>query len=61
MGLADGFAVPAGTFGVGFAVLLLVGFACPGEGVVQGGFGDFVVVVDELACFPDGVVHIDCW
>ncbi len=45
---ARGFAVPAGAFRVGLVEEALVGFAGPGEGVVEGGLGDFVVVVDEL-------------
>ncbi len=52
------FAVPAGAFRVGLVVEALVGFACPGEGVVEGRFGDFVVVVDKLLCVDYCVVQV---
>lgn len=55
MGFPDGFAVPAGAFGVELLVHFLVGFGGPFEGVGEGGFVDLVVVVDELIGFVDGV------
>ena len=53
MGFAHGFAVPACAFAVGFVEEFLVGLGSPGEGVVEFCFGDFVVVVDELARLED--------
>lgn len=55
---ANGFAIPAGAFGVRFAVRFLVSFGCPGEGIVEFGLGDFVVVVDELTRRVCGVLHV---
>lgn len=55
---ADGFAVPASAFRVGFIVGSLVSLACPSESVIECSLGDFVVVVNELFCGGDSVVHV---
>ena len=61
VGFTDGFAVPAGTFGVDCVEHFLVGFRGPGKGVGEFVFVDFVVVVDEdIACF-ERVLVIGCW
>ncbi len=52
---ANGFAVPACAFGVEFVKHFLIRFARPFEGGGEGGLVDFVVVVDEFACFEEGV------
>ena len=61
MRFADGFAVPACTFGVDFIEHFLVGFGCPFEGVGELGLVDFVVVVDEDAGLGDGVIVVLFW
>ena len=55
MRFSDGFAVPAGAFGVELLVHFLVGLGGPFEGFGEGGFVDFVVVVDKLVRFIDSV------
>ena len=55
VGFANGFAIPAGALAVNFVEHLLVSLGCPFEGVREAVFVDFVVVVDEGACFRGGV------
>ena len=61
MRFAYGFAVPACAFAVGLAEEFLVDFGGVGEGVVEAGFGDFVVVVDELVGLGYGGEEVGRW
>ena len=61
VGFANGFAVPASTFGVRLAGEAGVSFTCPGESIVEFDFGNFVVVVDELSALRDGIFHVLGW
>lgn len=61
MGFSDGFAVPACAFGVELLVHFLVDLGGPFEGVGEGGFVDFVVVVNEFVGFVDGVGVVGLW
>lgn len=55
MVFANGFAIPAGALAVHFVEHLLVGLGGPFERVREAVFVDFVVVVDEGACFRGGI------
>lgn len=58
MGLAHGFAIPACALGVRLTEELLVELACLGEGIVEFGLRDFVIVVNKLSCFSNRVVEV---
>lgn len=58
MGLAHGFAIPACALGVRLTEELLVKLACLGEGIVEFGLRDFVIMVDKLSCFSNRVVEV---
>ena len=55
VGFPDGVAVPACAFGVDLLVALLVLARCPSERIGEIDVVDLVVVVDEPACFGNGV------